>query len=227
MGEAVSDADPVELDIVETAPAADDRGTSGSDVIHGRSPRPSVRWPMRPSGLAGLLAIALLAGIGIGYLIGHPGRARHTAVPSPPATAQAAAPAPAVPPRPLNVSGPTCAIFDPATGRARTVGVQLVNNGQQPLVLTAVHGLVPVNGLQPLDSYVGQCDKAARSRLPHAIQPTASTWLSLNLVMRTPCPAAPPVELRIEYTVGGTANAETVLSFPDLGPAPYPSCPAR
>jgi hypothetical protein len=142
------------------------------------------------------------------------------------ATTQAGPLGPAVPSRPLNLSGRTCVTIDSATGRARTVGVQLVDDGSQPLVLTAVHGVVPVNGLQPLDSYVGQCDEAPRSGLPHTIAARSSAWLSLNLVVQTPCPVAPPVELWVGYVVGG-AGAETVLSFPDLGPSPYPSCPAH
>jgi hypothetical protein len=220
------DADPgdidIDIDIVETAPAGD----AERDLISGRTLRSPRQWPIRPSRLAGLLVIVLLAGIGIGYLIGHSGRAEPMAAPSPLATTQTAAPAPAVPPRPLALSGPTCAIVDTGTGRARTVGVQLVNSGPQPLVLTAVHGVVPVNGLQPLDSYVGQCDQSTRSGLPYAIAARSSAWLSLNLVVRTPCPVAPPVELWVGYAVGG-AGGETVLSFPDLGPSPYPSCPAH
>jgi hypothetical protein len=54
-----------ELDIVETPPA----GPPDAEGIHGRPPRPPVRWSLRPGWVAGLLALVLAVGIGVGYLV--------------------------------------------------------------------------------------------------------------------------------------------------------------
>lgn len=214
------DVDPGDLHIVETAPAAD----AGGDVVHGRAPRPPRRWPMHPSWLAGLLAVALLVGIGIGYLIGRrPDRDHPAAAPTTSAPAGTAL----VEPQALNTVT-TCYGIEPTTGAPVMVGVNLVNEDSRPLVLTGVQGVFPLGGLRQVGSQVGQCDNNATAVVSgHQIAPSASIWLSLILDVQVRCPAPLPVQLRIDYTVGGLPATQIIAPFPDLSRASYPGCPTR
>jgi len=215
--------DDAELNIVETVPAADDE-SDGADLIHGRTPRPPVRWPMRPSWLVGALALTLLAGIGIGYLIGRPSGGKHVAAPTP----TSSAPRPTGPPLPGLAlrPGTTCAGLDPANGQPLMVGVELANDSARRVVLTGIQGVFPLGGLRQVGSQVGQCDNNATEQVNgHRIEPSATVWLSLILDVQVRCPAPLPVQIRLDYTIDGTPSTQTVNPFPDLGGIGYPGCP--
>jgi hypothetical protein len=208
--------DDADIDIVETAPAGD----AERDVISGRAPRPPVRWPMRPSWLAGLVAIALLAGIGIGYLIGRPHH--HAAAPAPTPTTVTLS-------REAGLSlGETCYGIDASSGRVLMVGVNLVNDGARPVVLTGVQGVFPLGGLRQVGSQDGECDNNATAVVNgRRIDPSATAWVSLILAVQVRCPGPLPVQFRIDYAVDGAPSTQLVSPFPDLGQVPYPGCPTH
>jgi hypothetical protein len=214
------------LDIVETVPAADDAADgagAGGDVIHGRPPRSSTRWPMRPSWLAGALVVALLAGIGIGYLIGHSDHGKHVAAatPTPSALSPVVRALPGIALRP----GTTCFGLAASNGEPLMVGVELADEDIRPVVLTGLHGVFPLGGLRQIGSQVGQCDNNAIEQVSgHRIEPSATIWLSLILDVQVRCPGPLPVQFRLDYTVGGTPSTQTVNPFPDLDGVPYPGC---
>lgn len=212
------DVDPGAVHIVETVPDADAAG----DVIHGRGPRPRRQWAMRPSWLAGLLAAALLAGIGIGFLIGrHSGPDRPDA--APPATGPST-----VAHLPQLRTGQNCFTLSAKTGDALTVGVELVNNGSRPAVLSAAKGLFPMGGMEQAGSVqVGKCGATTQAVYAYPIQPGRRAWLLLNLDVQVRCPAPLPVQIQVDYTVDGAPVTQTLRPFPDLGKVSYPGCPTR
>lgn len=216
--------DDAELHIVETAPVADD----GSDIIPGRTPRPPVRWPVRPSWLVIGLALALLAGIGIGYLIGRSDRGKHVAAPStasPPGWVVTTAPLGSALDGLALRAGETCFGRDPTSGKSLMVGVNLADQSGRPVVLTGLHGVFPLGGLRQVGSQVGQCDNNATEQVSgHRIEPSATVWLSLMLDVQVRCPGSLPVQFRLEYTIDGRPATQTVNPFPDLSGAPYPGC---
>jgi hypothetical protein len=237
----VADPDSDAFDIVETAPAADDE-SAGGDVISGRAPRPPVRWPMRPSWLTGLVAVGLLAGIGIGYLIGHSDRGKHAAAPATPAvsigpatpslTSGSVPPAGSalaeIPQQALTTGNGICSRLDARTGRALVVGFPLLNAGQRPIVLTSVRVGFPLGGLRQAGVRVGRCEtRAGRPVSGQRVASAATVWLTLDLTVLVRCPAALPIELQVGYTVAGRPATQKLLPFPDLGQVPCPGCPSH
>jgi hypothetical protein len=229
-------SDESELHIVETTPVGADPNTDPSadastDVIHGRPPRPPVRWSVRPTWLAGLLAVVLVGGIGIGYAVGRHGKRPTAAHPS--ATPTSAAPTRFPPagsalaevPQVLK-TGTTCFGVAASSGQPLMVGVEITNGADRPLVITNVEGDFPLGGLRQLDSQIGQCDNNATEPVSgHRVEPTAIVWVSLTLDVQVRCPAPLPVAFRVDYTIDGVPGTETLRAFPDLGRVPYPACP--
>ena len=220
--------DEPELTFVETTPAGATADPDGGDIIPGRSPRPPVRWSLRPSWLVGLLAAVLVAGIGIGYLVGGHGKTRTVA--APPSSGAASEPLPAgsalaeVPK--LNATGNTCVGMLASNGRPLMVGIEIVNGGPQPVVLRNVQGVFPLGGLRQVDSQAGQCDNnSTESVAGRRIEPTATAWISLTLDVLVRCPGPLPVRFRVAYTADGGQGLQQLGGFPDLSEVPYPGCP--
>lgn len=231
MGDGGYDAG--DIHVVETVPDADASG----DVIHGRPPRLPGQWSMPPSWLAGLLAVVLLAGLGIGYLIGHSGRGRpaaaatRTVVLTPSATESAPLPAGSalaeIPQDTLTVGTGTCASMDAGTGHVLVLGFQLVNHGPRTVTLTSARAMFPLGGLRLAEIRVGQCEtRPGHGITGQRIAPQATLWLTLDLAVQVRCPAALPVEVQVDYSVDGTPSTQVLLPYPDLGQVPYHDCPS-
>jgi len=218
--------DEPELRFVETTTAAATADPDGGDVIPGRSPRPPVRWSLRPSWLVGLLAVVLAGGISIGYLVGGHGETR--TVLAPPGTAERsiseslpAGSALAELPQ-LRTTGNTC--YGTLADRQLMVGIEIVNDGLQPVDLRDVQGTFPLNGLRQVDSQVGQCDNNSNERVAgHRIEPSATVWITLTVDVLVPCPG--PLPVMFQVATDGVSGITTFPGFPDLGDVPYPGCP--
>lgn len=201
-----------ELNFVETTPD----GAADGDVIAGRTPR---RWTVSPGWLAGVLAVALAAGIGIGYLIDGPG-GHHTAAPTVTVT-----PTPSTPAFILDPINNLCAGI-PAPPHQLMLGVEVANNTKQPVVLDSLTGAFPLGGLRQVDTQVGQCDDNSTEQvLGHVVDPGAAVWLTVIVAVRIACPAPLPVSFKINYHHrDGSLGSQEVPGFPDLGGIPYPGC---
>jgi hypothetical protein len=233
---AMSDGgDPGEIHVVETIPDADASG----DVIGARPPRTPGQWSIPPSWLAGLLAVVLLAGLGVGYLIGHSGRSKPAAAPTRTQTlvltplATESAPLPAgsalaeIPQSALAVGTGTCTSMDAGTGRVLVLGFQLVNRGPRTVALTSARAMFPLGGLRLAEIRVGHCEtRSGHGLTGQHIAPGATLWLTLDLAVQVRCPAALPVELQVDYSVGGAPSTQVLLPYPDLGQVPYHGCPS-
>jgi hypothetical protein len=206
-----------DVHIVETTPTGEAHG----DVIPGRPRRPPTRWSLRPSWLAALLAVALAAGIGIGYLIGRPDHHHAAAAPTTPLPAGSAL---AEVPQ-LTAPGDLC--YGALPGRRLMLGTRVVNSTPRPLVLTGLQGVFPLGGFQVVDSQVGQCDNNAIEAVDgHRVEPSAEVWLTLIVdVTGTSCPGALPVQFALDYTVDGTPHRQVLPGFSDLSSVPFPGCP--
>jgi len=215
----MTDDDP-ELTFVETTPAE----PGGGDVINGRAPRPPVRWTLRPSWLAGLLAVVLAAGIGIGYLVGGNGKTRTVA--PPPSSPAASTPFPAGSAlAELPSSANTCFGL-PASPTGLMLGIEIVNNAPQPITLIDLQGVFPLGGLRTVGQEIGQCDDNSTEGVAgHRIEPTATAWITLTVDVLVPCPLPLPVQFRVDYIVDGVPATTSFEAFPDLKNAPYPGCP--
>ena len=190
-------------------------------------PQPSERRSIRPSWLAGLLAIALLAAFGVVYLISRPDGSKPAAASTPPTPPPGSSAVVDVPPA-LKTTGDTCAVLSDDAGRAMRVSVELVNNSPRPIVLTAAQAVFPLGGLRQVDSWVSECGKeAAQPVRGHQVQRSATVWLSQNLTVQARCPARLPVQLEVDYTVDGRPVSQLLKPFPNLSDVPFPGCPTR
>jgi len=206
-----------DVHIVETTPTGEAHG----DVITGRTPRPPTRWSLRPSWLAAMLAVALAAGIGIGYLIGRPDHHRPAAAPTTPLPAGSAL---AEVPQ-LTTPGDLC--YGALPGRKLMLGTRVVNSTPRPLVLTGLRGVFPLGGFQMVGSQVGQCDNNATEAVDgHRVEPSAEVWVTLIVdVTGNSCPGALPVQFALDYTIDGAPHSQVLPGFSDLGSVPFPGCP--
>ena len=202
---------------------------AGDDVVElGGRRRLVPRWWPGPGALL-LGAVALLAGLVIGYTGGARHTGEHAAPPSP---SRAAAPAaPAAPFSaggfPLSQSGPQCSVQN---GRELQVGLQITNLSAGAVRLRQVKVVLPLGGLRVTSQAWGPCGElpgAARAPgnvLPPTLRRGASSWFTVTFQVLVRCPRALPVQFTLDYDQQGRAAAIRLPGFPDLGQVPYSRC---
>jgi hypothetical protein len=219
--------DDAELHFVETTPTGAPSEPDGGDVITGRTPRPPLRWSLRPSWLAGLLLVALAAGLCIGYAVHGDKRITTTGPSGFPSTSGSPAGSVLAEFPSLQATGNMCS-GQPDQSHRLMVGVEITNGAPRPIVLSDVKGVFPLGGLRVVDTQVGACDNTSTQHVAgHLFEPSATVWISLTLDVLVRCPGPLPVSFQVDYTIDGAAGTQEVHGFSDLGNVPYPGCPTR
>ncbi|HEY0719105.1 MAG TPA: hypothetical protein VGD68_15945 [Streptosporangiaceae bacterium] len=204
-------------------PGEDDVLEQGGD----RRPGPSW-WPPRVSRAAAALSVlALLLGLGVGYLAG----VRHS--PGGPATAPVPSASDSAPPV---LIGPTleqsynrCSAQD---GTALQLGVELINQSATPLTLSMVRVVLPMAGVQVTSVTWGPCGEVPGSTedppqddaTDRYLMPGASGWLTVTVKVLVSCPQYVPVQFRVGYLQHGKLSTVLLPGFPDLSNVSYSGC---
>ena len=207
-----------------------DRSGAGDDVLElGGHRRQVPRWWRPPAALL-FGAVALLAGLGIGYAAGAGHAGEHAPPPSPPSLSRAAAPAAPFSAGgfPLSQSGPQCSV---QTGRELQVGLQITNLSTAAVRLRRVRVVLPLGGLRVASQAWGPCGELPAGGAPPGsiLLPTlgrgASSWFTVTFRVLVKCPQPLPVQFTLDYDQQGRPAAIRLPGFPDLGQVPYSGCP--
>ena len=211
-----------------TVPDGDGPG-GGDDVLElGGRRRPVPRW-WPPSAALVLGAVALLAGLAVGYSVGARHAGERAARPSPPPSR---ATVPAEPFSaggfPLSQSGPQCSV---QTGHKLQVGLEITNLSAAAVRLRRVEVVLPLSGLRVTSQAWGPCGELpASGQAPGGMRPPtlgggASSWLTVTFQVLVRCPQPLPVQFTLDYDQQGRPAAIRLPGFPDLGQVPYSGCP--
>jgi hypothetical protein len=192
------------------------------DVLEGGESRSS----LVPSGRWAVGVAAGLIGLLIGYSIGHHHAPTRTV---PPAASTTAAPhlAPSVVSTigpPFAQTGATCSVQH---GRRLQLGIQVENQSPASVHVTGLRTREPLPGLRPLATGLGTCGQIKGT--PVSVDPTVvpagtATWLTVTVRVLVKCPAADPVQFRVDYRRGHHNSVERLAGFDDLGYVPYSGC---
>lgn len=181
-------------------------------------------WQRRRSGVVGLVCVALVLGLIVGYLLGTQRAQRK---------ASAAVPTGATPtPRSL-ASGaqppsPTFKRCSVQLGDKLQLGVELVNQSSVGTSLMRADVDLPLGGLRVDAVAWSSCGQLAAvdDADPHALPPGATAWLRMTFDVLMPCPAPLPVLFTVTYAQAGKVDVSNVGGFNDLGDVPYTGCSA-
>jgi hypothetical protein len=226
-----------------------DDGLAEDDVLeqgHDRWSAPSWRpawwpsrgpawWPPKISRPAAVVSVvALVLGLGVGYLAGS----RHTAAgpgagggATPAAAGRASATAP-----PAGLGGPTleqtsneCSAQH---GTTLQLGIEISNLSSIPLTLGQVRAFTPLNGLRVTAVSWGSCgelpnlsqDPPLNDATDRYLPPGASGWLTVTATVLVHCPAPDPVQFSVGYLQSGRYRQILLPGFPDLTGVSYSGC---
>jgi hypothetical protein len=201
----------------------------GDDVLElGGRRRPVSRWWPPPAALV-LGAVALLAGLAVGYSAGARHAGEHAPSPSP-SPSRAAAPAEPFSAGgfPLSQSGPQCSV---QTGHELQVGLQITNLSPAAVRLRRLEVVLPLGGLRVISQAWGPCGELPASGrapggiLPPTLGPGASSWFTVTFQVLIRCPKPLPVQFTLGYDQQGRPAVIRLPGFPDLGQVPYSGCP--
>ena len=203
------------------------------------SPR---EWPAarRQLGIIVVAVAALLVGLAAGYAVGArhgPGRAAPP-VRSRSAAAQPGAASSSAIPGGLALSGEVAVQQDhqcsAQIGGELQLGVQVVNQSAQGMVLRRLRPVLPLGGLQEVTSSWGPCGELPRADAAgeNVLAPHGSAWFTVTFrVLLLPCPAPIPVQFAVTFEFRHQLAAGPRLlitsrlpGFVDLGSVPYSGC---
>lgn len=196
------------------------RPPAGDDVLEMGSRRgPVLR--RRPSAAALVLAaVALLAGLAVGYAAG----VRHAGKPPRPAASQTT-PSFGAGGFPLSQTGPGCSA---QIGHELQLGLEVTNLSATPVTLRRVEVMLPMGGLKATSQAWGPCGElpvpGSGTALPPTLGPGASAWFTVTFQVLAGCPQPLPVHFTLDYDQGGRPAAMPLPGFPDLGQVSYGKC---
>ena len=198
--------------------APGDADPGGPDVV-----QQGDRWARGPAFAAGLAAVALVLGVGVGYAVGrNQAPSRPAVAPSAKGSTASAAPALSLPE--LGQSGQQCS---EQIGRRLQLGVQVTNESASSMRLSNVRVILPLGGLKPTAHAWGTCGQLPGSPNPQATLVSAggSAWFTVTFRVLERCPGALPVRFLLSYDRGGSTKTVRLPGFVDLGHVPYGGCP--
>ena len=198
--------------------APGDADPGGPDVV-----QQGDRWARGPAFAAGLAAVALVLGVGVGYAVGrNQAPSRPAVAPSAKGSTASAAPALSLPE--LGQSGQQCS---EQIGRRLQLGVQVTNESASSVRLSNVRVILPLGGLKPTAHAWGTCGQLPGSPNPQAtlISAGGSAWFTVTFRVLERCPGALPVRFLLSYDRGGSTKTVRLPGFVDLGHVPYSGCP--
>lgn len=192
------------------------------------SPGPSW-WPPRISRPAAIVSlVALVLGLGVGYLAGS----RHTG--GNPAPASAARGRPSA--QPVAAAGPTleqsgnrCSA---QYGTTLQLGIEVSNQSATPMTLGRIRVLLPLGGLRVTAVSWGPCgelpkgsqDPPGNDTNDRYLPPGGSTWLTVAARVLVACPQPLPVQFAVGYVQHGRYGRTILPGFSDLASVTYSGC---
>ena len=191
-------------------------------------------WPPKMSRPAAIVSVvALVLGLGVGYLAGS----RHTAggatAGATPAAAASQASAAA---QPASLGGPTleqtsneCSAQH---GTTLQLGIEISNLSGSPLTLGQVKAFTPLAGLKVTAVSWGACgelpslslDAPLKDATDQYLPPGASGWLTVTATVLVHCPGPDPVQFSVGYLQRGRYRQILLPGFPDLSGVSYTGC---
>jgi hypothetical protein len=196
-------------------------------------------WPPKISRPAAIVSVvALVLGLGVGYLAGS----RHTtggaSGASGGATPAAAASGAGAAAQPASLGGPTleqtsneCSAQH---GTTLQLGIEISNLSGSPLTLGQVKAFTPLNGLKITAVSWGACgelpslnlDAPLKDAADQYLPPGASGWLTVTATVLVRCPQPDPVQFSVGYLQRGRYRQILLPGFPDLSSVAYTGCPS-
>jgi len=208
-------------------PPAEAPGDAGDGDLVEAGGQPTL-WP--PRGARGtavrLAALALAAGLLLGFAAGH--LTAKPAMPARAAGAQAriAAAGPLDRTAEIFFTGNRCAI---AHGRTLQLGIEIDNRSGSTITVSQISSALPEGGLRQIGSELATCGSlAVPGGLPlSTVASGASAWLTMTFAVKVRCPAPYPVLFVIKYAAAGKTTSMYFAGFPDLSQVPYTGCRAH
>jgi hypothetical protein len=196
-------------------------------------------WPAgrRRRSVVILAAVALVIGLGAGFAAGRRSGAGRAAPPARSRTAAAPATAPASGSAALTitggVAGAQAGLCSAQVGQELQLGVEIMNQSAQSLVLRQVRPVLPLGGLRAVSQAWGAC-----GQLPGAFPPAGNVlpaggtlWFTVTFRVLSPCPGPDPVQFAVTFaplhpSPPGFAVTTALPGFVDLSQVRYTGCPA-
>lgn len=183
---------------------------------------PARRAPLIARGTAGLVALAVVAGLIVEHQAGRHHRGP-VAIPTPASTPSAAALpfTSAV----IAETGNICS-GENETPTGLQLGTEIVNRSPGPVVLDQIVPVLPLGGLRLSAVNLSFCNALPIAvALPETVLAAgASTWISATFTVLDGCPQALPVGFDLTYTQDGAVRTAQLRPFPDLGSIIYSGC---
>ena len=188
-----------------------------------------------------MAAVTLVAGLAVGYAVGHGQGQGTVAAPGKPAAPAGQARGGAgsetivavAPSASINFFGVvltqipgTCSV---QVGRNLELGIQVTNQSGEAVLLESVKPVLPVSGLLKVLSWRWDtCGFDNDGIVPDkvALGPGATTWVTAVVQPLIACPAPAPLQFRVTYSVNSRQSTFNLPGFPDLSAVHYSGCPA-
>jgi hypothetical protein len=201
---------------------AESPGAAGdADVIEigGHPPR----WPWGTArGPAVSIALALAAGLLLGFAVGHLQAGANGTPARPAISATTVFPAGDTA---ITGTGNLCAV---QLGHALQLGVEVVNRSDGTVALRQIEPVLPLGGLKAVASQWRTCGALAElgpgRRQATALGPGATGWLTVTFDVMVGCPQPLPVLFKISYAQAGRLVTAELPGFSDLGQVQYNNC---
>jgi hypothetical protein len=206
-------------------------------VAQGSERGPRFKIPeWRPSRAAGILAVVtLLAGLAVGYAIGHQqsGRAEDAAGTR---AARSTAPPPAASSADQELAG--IALYGPAlteaggtcsaqVGHDLELGIPVTNTSPETVLLQSANPVADTpSQIKVLSWRWATCGFDTDGIIPDsvALGPGETTWLTAIVEPLVACPAASPLQFRVTYSINRQKTSFTLPGFADLSSVHYSGC---
>jgi hypothetical protein len=202
------------------------RPPAGDDVLELGSRRgPVLRW-RPPTAVLVLAAVALLAGLAVGYAAGVRYAGKPSAPPRRPAASQTT-PSFSAGGFPLSQTGPGCSA---QIGDELQLGLEVTNLSATAITLRRVEVMLPMGGLKATSQAWGPCGElpapgqAPGQALFPTLGPGASAWFTVTFQVLVRCPQPLPVHFTLDYNRSVRPPPMPLPSFPDLGQVSYGKC---
>jgi hypothetical protein len=205
------------------------REPEARDIVEsGPRDRPAGR---RRRGIVILAAVALVIGLGAGYAAGRRSGAGRAAPPARSRTAAASGSAALT--ITGGVAGAQAGLCSAQVGQELQLGVEIMNQSAQSLVLRRVRPVLPLGGLRAVSQARGAC-----GQLPGAFPPAGNVlpaggtvWFTVTFRVLSPCPGPDPVQFAVTFaplhpSPPGFVVTTALPGFVDLGQVRYSGCPA-
>ena len=188
-----------------------------------------------------MAAVTLVAGLAVGYAVGHGQGQGTVAAPGKPAAPAGQARGGAgsetivavAPSASINFFGVvltqipgTCSV---QVGRNLELGIQVTNQSGEKVLLESVKAVPLVSGMLKVLSWRWDpCGFDNDGIVPDTVTlgPGETTWVTAVVQPLVACPAPAPLQFQVTYSVNSQQSTFNLPGFPDLSAVHYSGCPA-